>query len=151
MILLKNSLPLIVNRLSLDGDILRWDRETWELRSPFNRSDMEILDFEKDVCANFDNGLLMVPQKMNFGESVHTCKKLSGNIITYVDKTRFDEYVYFLSSSRNMKSSACMEPLDETNQIEVWTGGSDAISEGKWTTWDTFDNIQVINSMLIDL
>ena len=41
-----------------------------------------------------------------------------------------------------------MEPLDETNQIEVWTGGSDGISdEGKWTTWDTFDNIQVIISI----
>ena len=145
--MLNNLIPSIVNRLSLDGDILRWDRETWELRSPFNRSDLEILDFEKDVCANFDKGLLMVPQKMNFGESVHTCKKLSGNIITYVDKARFDEYVYFLSSSRNMKSSACMEPLDETNQIEVWTGGSDGISEGKWTTWDTFDNIQVIISI----
>ena len=51
-----------------------------------------------------------------------------------------------------MKSSACMEPLDGTNQIEVWTGGSDGISdEGKWTTWDTFDNIQVMNSMFIAL
>ena len=130
-------------RLSLDGDILSWEREMWELRSPLNRSDLEIIDFEKDVCANSDNGLLMVPQKMNFRESVHTCKKLSGNVVTYVDKSRLDEYVYFLSLSRNIKSSACMEPLDETNRLEVWTGGSDGISEGNWTTWDTFNAIQV--------
>ena len=77
-----------MHRLSLNGDILRWDREVWELRSPLNRSDLEIVDFERDVCANSDNGLLMVPQKMSFGESVHTCKKLSGNVITYKDKSR---------------------------------------------------------------
>ena len=133
-----------MHRLSLNGDILRWDREVWELRSPLNRSDLEIVDFERDVCANSDNGLLMVPQKMSFGESVHTCKKLSGNVITYKDKSRFDEFVYFLSASRNIKSSACMEPLEETKQIEVWTGGSDAVSEGKWTTWDTFEAIKVL-------
>ena len=32
------------------GDILSWDREPWVLRSPWNRSEAELLDLERDVC-----------------------------------------------------------------------------------------------------
>ena len=36
----------------LTGDILSWESETWNLTTPWNSSEMEILDFEKDVCSN---------------------------------------------------------------------------------------------------
>ena len=36
----------------ITGDILSWDTATWNLTTPWNSSEMEILDFEKDVCSN---------------------------------------------------------------------------------------------------
>ena len=35
----------------MDGNILSWERENWNLTSPYNRSQMEILDFDRDVCS----------------------------------------------------------------------------------------------------
>ena len=38
-------------RSFMDGNILSWEREKWNLTSPYNRSQMEILDFDRDVCS----------------------------------------------------------------------------------------------------
>ena len=35
----------------MDGNILSWEAEKWNLTSPYNRSQMEILDFDRDVCS----------------------------------------------------------------------------------------------------
>ena len=70
---------LHLHRSTLKGDILTWDKEPWNLTSPFNRSEMELLDFEKDVCKFDDQGLFLVPHKLSFEESQHMCRKLSGN------------------------------------------------------------------------
>ena len=45
---------MIVFRSFPQGDIISWDREPWSLRSPWNRSEAEMLDLEKDVCATRD-------------------------------------------------------------------------------------------------
>ena len=43
-------------RTFLTGDILSWETVIWNLTTPWNSSEMEILDFEKDVCANSEVG-----------------------------------------------------------------------------------------------
>ena len=35
----------------MNGNILSWEKENWNLTSPYNRSEMEILDFDRDVCS----------------------------------------------------------------------------------------------------
>ena len=101
---------------------------------------MEKLDLEKDICSHNDKGLLMVPQKLTFEESIHVCEKVAGSVITFVNKTDFEKYVNFLSLSTNMRSSACMKNPDTA---VIWAGGSDIIEEGIWKTWDKQENIEV--------
>ena len=38
-------------RTFIPGNILSWERETWNLTSPNNSSQKEVLDFEADVCS----------------------------------------------------------------------------------------------------
>ena len=85
----------------------------------------------------------MVPKKFDFEESLHVCEKLSGNVISYTNKTDFDRFVNFLSSSRNMKSSDCIEQVKDANKIMTWGGGSDEVSEGDWKTWNSQKKIMV--------
>merc|ERR1712241_81423 len=66
----------------LNGDIIQWDRESWQLKSPFQTSKEEVLDLEKDVCKSYDHGFLMVPHKQSFTESLHVCETLSGSLLT---------------------------------------------------------------------
>ena len=101
---------------------------------------MEILDIEKDICTHNNKGLLLVPQKLSFEESIHVCEKVGGSVISYVKKTDFEKYVNFLSLSTNMRSSACMKNLDTS---VIWAGGSDIIEEGEWRTWDKPEKIEV--------
>ena len=103
----------------------------------------EILDLEKDVCNNRERGLLMVPQQLSFQESLHVCKKLAGKVISYTDRNQFDDIVYFLSLTQNMKSSACIEEKESSSLLQVWAGGSDEKVEGVWRTYDNNTSIEV--------
>ena len=85
----------------------------------------------------------MVPHKLTFEESLHTCKKLSGSLASYVNKTEFDDIVYFVSLTKNMNSQGCIEKLEDGNNIEVWAGGMDDRQEGLWETWNTREPIKV--------
>ena len=86
----------------------------------------------------------MVPQKLTFEESRHTCKKLTGAPISYTDKTEFEAIVHFLSLSSNMRAPGCGERLEDgSTNLQVWAGGSDEAREGVWTTWDTNKEIDV--------
>ena len=95
------------------------------------------------MCHNPDQGLFMVPHKLTFEESLHTCKKLSGSLASYVNKTEFDDIVYFVSLTKNMNSQGCIEKLEDGNNIEVWAGGMDDRQEGLWETWNTREPIKV--------
>ena len=136
-------LPLTIKRRFLQGDIINWERETWDLRSPWNRSVSETLDLEKDICNTRERGLFMVPQKLNFQESLHVCKKLAGKVISYTDRDEFDDIVYFLSLTPNMRSPACIDIKESSSLLQVWAGGSDEQAEGVWRTYDNNTSIQV--------
>ena len=103
-----------------------------------------MLDLEKDICNHNDKGLLMVPQKLSFEESVHVCKKTGGSVISYRNQTDFEKYVHFLSLSQNMKSNVCAQNLETENKAEIWAGGTDNLEEGVWKTWDGQEKIEVI-------
>ena len=83
LIMIKEVSSFLIFRLFLEGDILSWDRENWILRSPYNRSEMEFLDLEYDICSQSDDGLFLVPQKMSVSEGHHVCDKLSGEPVSY--------------------------------------------------------------------
>ena len=102
-----------------------------------------MLDLEKDICHSPDNGLFMVPHKMSYEESLHFCKKLSGNMFSYTNKTDFDGLIYFRPLQSNMKSTGCIEKVEDSNNIEIWAGGTDGFKEGYWETWNSREPIQV--------
>ena len=125
---------MISCRSSLQGDILSWEKEPWNLTSPYNRSEEELLDFDKDVCKEEEQGLFLVPLKLSFFESQHMCRKLSGHIVSYTEKSEFDEIVHFLASSNNVKSSVCFEDNEDAREVNIFTSGTDEYSEGLWET-----------------
>ena len=127
----------------LKGDMIQWETESWDLKSPLQSSEEEMLDLERDICDAPERGLFMVPHKLTLAESQHTCKKLSGFLVSYTSSQEFDYLLYFLSLSINMKSGGCVEKLEDGNNIEVWAGGSDQDKEGEWVTWNTKETIQV--------
>ena len=96
-----------------------------------------------DNCTR-DQGYFMVPQQLSFAESVHVCRKLSGAPISYTNTSEFLELVYHLSLASNMRAAGCTETLEDgSSSVQVWAGGSDEVTEGVWTTWDTRQDIQV--------
>ena len=130
-------------RSSPQGDIISWDREAWTLRSPWNRSEAEMLDLERDVCDNREQGHFLVPHKHTFDEAVHVCRKLSGTLISYTDKAEFDDLIYFLSRASNQRASQCVFTETEKPFMTAWAGGSDRGNEGVWTSWNTKTDIKV--------
>ena len=146
----KNQFSLCTNiafllcRNFLNGDVIRWDREQWQLKSPFQTSEEVVLDLEKDICDSTENGgLFLVPQKFSFTESVHICKTLAGKMVTYMDKADFDDLIYYLSLSVNMKAGGCVEQNEDSSQIQIWAGGKDDRIEGSWETWNGREHIKV--------
>ena len=119
----------------MKGDIINWETEKWDLRSPWNRSVSETLDLEKDVCNMKEQGLFMVPQQLNFQESVHSCKKMSGRPASFTQRQEFEDIVHFLSLRQNMQASACSEAREDgSSLLQVWAGASDQEVEGVWRT-----------------
>ena len=93
----------------------------------------------------FQAGLLVVPHKLSFKESLHTCSKMSGRMTTYINKTEFTEILHHLGSPASMAAPECSTALDsETNEIQVWLGGTDEDKEGVFTTWYTRQLIQYL-------
>ena len=41
-------------RSDLTGDMISWEREPWSLTSPQQSSEVELVDFERDVCQSQD-------------------------------------------------------------------------------------------------
>ena len=113
------------------------------MRSPWNRSVSEMLDLEKDICNTREEGLFMVPQQLNFQESLHVCKKLSGKVFSYSERDEFDDLVYYLSLTNNMRASACTEDKESSSLLQVWAGGSDEEVEGIWRKYDHNTSIKV--------
>ena len=126
----------------MQGDILSWKQEPWNLTSPYNRSDEELLDLEKDICQVQEKGLFLIPLKLTFSESQHMCRKLSGDLVSYTEKSEFEEIVHFLSSSNNVKSNVCFEDSKDAREVNVFTSGTDDFTEGYWETRDR-DQIMV--------
>ena len=129
----------------MQGDIINWERDDWELRSPWGTSVSEMLDLERDVCNKRAEGLLLVPQKLSIQESLHVCRKLSGQVVSYSQLEGFKELVFFLSLSRNMRASACSEASGASRVLQTWGGGSDLFEETVWRTYDTAEDIKVSN------
>ena len=119
----------------MKGDIINWETEKWDLRSPWNRSVSETLDLERDVCSMQEQGLFMVPQQLSFQESVHSCKKMSGRVASFTQRQEFEDIVRFLSLRQNMRASACSEDREDgSSLLQVWAGASDQEVEGVWRT-----------------
>ena len=102
-----------------------------------------MLDLERDVCNTREEGLLLVPQKLSYQESLHVCRKLSGQVVSYSQLEEFKDLVFFLSLSRNMRASACSEVSGASRVLQTWGGGSDLLEETVWRTYDTAEDIKV--------
>ena len=66
------------------------------------------------------------------------CSKMSGEMTTYINRTELTEILHHLGSPASMKATECSTALDsQTNEIQVYLGGTDEDQEGVFTTWYT--------------
>ena len=96
----------------LEGDIINWENNVWNLKSPYNTTEMKVFDYKKDVCSRPPQGMLLV--KLNFIESLHACARPSGEIVGYVDKRRFGKITHFLSKTSQLNVKECTEKLHKS-------------------------------------
>ena len=120
------------------GNVISWEANEWSLRSPFNTTVMEEYDLERDICNQPEQGLVLVPHKLSFKDSLHVCEKLSGKIASYVEEQELDQITRFLSKVSNMNTNECSSNLEEGSSrksIKVYVAGTDEDKEGLWETW----------------
>ena len=55
----------------LEGHIINWENNVWSLKSPYNTTEMDVFDYEKDVFSRPPKGMLLVTHKLYFIESLH--------------------------------------------------------------------------------
>ena len=73
------------------------------------------------------------------------CSKMSGQMTTYINKTQLTEILHHLGSPASMNAAECSTALDsETNEIQLYLGGTDDDVEGVFTTWYTRQLIQYL-------
>ena len=132
---------------NINGDIISWEANDWSLRSPFNTTEVEVLDFEKDICHQPEQGMILVPHKLSFQDSIHACARLSGEIASYVNKEEHNQITHFLSLTNHMNIGACSSHVDEKGlrkNIKVYIGGTDEAEEGVWETLYTNQRIEYL-------
>ena len=117
----------------LQGDIISWLSTSWRLTSPFNLTQVEILDLERDICPRNNHSLLLVPQRMTFNEGLRTCQKFSGHLAIYKERREFDQITRFMSRTAHSFSEDCSSPVREQyRELQVYLAGSDKDQEGDW-------------------
>jgi hypothetical protein len=62
------------------GDLLSWDLEPWIFNKTGDVSEVEYLEFEKDVCDMKEKKNHIFPIKIPFSKSLKLCKKVSGKL-----------------------------------------------------------------------
>ena len=62
------------------GDILSWDQEPWIFNKTEGVSEVEYLEFEKDVCDMKEKNSHVFPMQIPFSKSLKLCEKVSGKL-----------------------------------------------------------------------
>ena len=62
------------------GDIVNWELESWTLNTTENNSEMEYLEFERNVCYTKEYSLHVFPLSSTFKKSLKLCEKVSGKL-----------------------------------------------------------------------
>ena len=92
----------------------------------------------------FQSGMVMVPHKLSFKESLHMCSKMSGEMTSYINQTEFSHILHHLGAPANVNAGECSTALDsDTSELQVYLGGTDDDEEGVFTTWYTRRLIEV--------
>ena len=127
---------MIIGFIQLTGDLLSWEEEDrWTLRSPLNISKEEVYEFERDVCKSTESSLALVPLKMPFFDGSHVCSKLSGSLVEYVEKDKFQRITHFLTGRGQTSSNECGSTWNtEDRAVQVFLGATDREEEGSFRT-----------------
>ena len=65
----------------LEGDVLNWETESWILNKNGDGSEIEYLDFERNICDMKERSYNFIPVKIpNFEEGVYMCERVSGKL-----------------------------------------------------------------------
>ena len=115
------------------GDVISWLSTSWRLTSPFNSTEIEMLDLERDICPRKTHSMLLIPQRMTFNEGLRICKKFSGHLAIYTARQEFDSITRFLSKRANSYSAQCsVEVREEKREVQTYLAGRDSQQEGDW-------------------
>ena len=73
---------------------------------------------------------------MPFFDGSHVCSKLSGSIVEYLQRDKFEVITRFLTGRGQTSSSQCASTWNrEDRTVQVFLGGTDREEEGSWRTW----------------
>ena len=64
------------------GDIVNWETENWFFNKTGNGSEVEYLEFEKEVCDMQEKSFHLFPVKTTFRNALDVCDKVSGQLNT---------------------------------------------------------------------
>ena len=64
----------------MQGDIVSWDMKEWFFNKTGNGSEIEYLEFEKDVCNMQELSHHIFPTKERFSKSMDQCRKVSAKM-----------------------------------------------------------------------
>ena len=75
---------------------------------------------------------------MNFFDGSHVCSKLSGSMVEYVEKKKFQGITRFLTGPGQTSSRECASTWNKNDRVvQVFLGGTDREEEASWRTWQT--------------
>ena len=80
-----------------EGDILSWDTGPWVMKEAKQIIRKESLDLESFICKSF-RSLHIIPQKMNFIESLNVCKKFSAQMAGHNNEIEFAEITQYIKA-----------------------------------------------------
>ena len=128
-----------------EGNFQKWDANNWFLNSSKGTARKEMLDLEKDVCQSTDLSFHLIPYSIPFHpDATQVCSKLSGEVVQYSKRDKFDKIVRFLSKKQHMKTTNCLEEVKDMEglRLKVWIANGDSEEEGVFKNWYTNQPIE---------
>ena len=67
-------------RERLYGDVINWETENWSFNTTGNQSEVEYLDFNREICNTKSKSSHVFPLMVTFFKALEICKKVTGKL-----------------------------------------------------------------------
>ena len=116
-----------------------WETASWHLNSSGSTAYLEMLDLQTEICRPGSHSYHVVPRPRKFEQSLHTCRKLSGQLAAHSSELEFTEITNFMTRPSSLNLSTCGARLEDGAAINVrtWLASDDNEEEGVFRNFFT--------------